>query len=197
MSLPPPYCTVALAVLTVIGSPGTLAARPAAQAGDTARVDTTRADSGAGAPAPAPAPLPPTPEQQRYLNGLSTTTRGVAQLKSGVDRVVRNRATTDTVTKRRAAQRLAGLCTTARDFMTRGRVQLQPNVYEDSTRLKARRLTSQVDSLIRFLPTCEANARKAAERTAADLRSRLKSYDAALKEFRAAIGLPNRDKPAG
>lgn len=195
--MPLPHLTVALTVLTVIGSPPTLAGAFAAQAGDTVRVDTTRADSGTGALVPLTPPVPPTPEQLRYLAGLSTATRGVAQLRSGVDRVVRNQTGTDSLSKRRAAQRLAGLCTTARDFMTRGRVQMQPTVYEDSTRLKARRLTSQVDSLIRFLPTCEANARKAADRTAADLQIRLKSYDAALKEFRTAIGLPNRDKTGG
>ena len=76
--------------------------------------------------------------------------------------------------------------------MTSGRAKMQPNAYADSTELKARRVTLQVDSLIRSTPACELNASREPDSTVAALVTRLRGYEAALRDFRAAIGLPNR-----
>lgn len=140
--------------------------------------------------APVPTPPPPTPAQSRYLNGLRTAGRGVAQLKDGVDRVMRS--SQDTLRLRRAGSRLAGLCGAARGFMANGRAQMQPSAYEDSTRLRARVLAIQIDSLIRYIPTCEARAAHQPDRTAGELFDRLRAYETVLRDFRTAIGLPNR-----
>jgi hypothetical protein len=135
-------------------------------------------------------PAPPSREQLRYLEGLRTAGRGIAQLKAGVSRVSGGHG--DASRRKQAARRLAGLCGTARGFMTSGRTKMQATAYEDSIRIKARRLSAQVDSLIRAAPTCEINAARQPDSTVAGLLFRLKTYDAALKEFRAATGQPNR-----
>src|SRR5881409_1743606 len=144
--------------------------------------DSARAES---ALAPPPAP---TPEQKRFLDGLRTATRGIAQLKDGLNRVTRTQSKSDSVSQRRAGRLLAGLCGSARAFMGRGRPYMKPAVYEDSTRLKARRLTTQMDSLISYTTSCEQTA--TAVPVATELTKRLKSYDAVLREFRLAVGLP-------
>src|SRR6059058_1948413 len=92
-------------------------------------------------------PPPPTLEQKRFLAGLRTATRGIAQLKDGMSRVTRS-GTRDSVAQRRAGRLLAGLCGSSRGFLKRGRPQMTPTVYEDSVQLKARRLVTQVDSMI-------------------------------------------------
>jgi hypothetical protein len=139
---------------------------------------------------PTPPLVPPTLEQLRYLQGLRTAGRGVAQLKDAVIRVSSSHR--DSVRLKQAARRLAGLCGTARGFMTSGRVKMQASAYQDSTGIKARRLTLQVDSLIRSTPICELRATRQPDSTVAGLMTRLRTYEAALREFRAAIGLPNR-----
>lgn len=138
-------------------------------------------------------PPPATPEQQRFLNGLRTATRGVAQLKDGLGRLTRARATRDSVARRRALRFSAGLCGSARGFLARGRRQMSPTVYEDSTGLLARRLTLRLDSLIAYTPTCERDAVALPDATATELTKRIKAYDGAFRDFRAAIGLPLRD----
>lgn len=135
-------------------------------------------------------PPEPTADQQRYLRGLRTVARGVAQLRSGVDRVGRAEGGGDTARVRQAGQLLAGLCGTARNFMTQGRATMQPTVYEDSARVKARRLVLQIDSLIKAAPACESGAVQAPGRAANDLLGRLRSYETALQEFRAAVTAP-------
>ena len=145
--------------------------------------ESTRAES-------TPAPLPPTLEQLRYLQGLRTAGRGVAQLKDAVSRVSGSQR--DSMRLKQAARRLAGLCGTARGFMTSGRPRMQASAYQDSTGIKARRLTLQVDSLIRATPICELNAARRPDSTVAGLLTRLRAYEGALRDFRAAIGLPNR-----
>ena len=137
-----------------------------------------------------PPPPPPTLEQVRYIEGLRTAGRGVAQLKDAVKRVSSSHH--DPARLKQAAQRLGGLCGTARGFMTSGRAKMQPTAYADSTRIKARRLSLQVDSLIRAMPTCQSNAARQPDSTATGLLSRIKTYDTALLDFRAAIALPNR-----
>ena len=148
--------------------------------------ESTRAESTA-------APLPPTPEQRRFLDGLRTATRGVAQLKDGLGRLTRAQAARDSVARRRGQRFFAGLCGSARGFMARGRRQMNPTVYEDSTQVLARRLTVRLDSLIAYTPTCERDAVALPDATATELTKRIKAYDSAFRDFRAAIGLPLRE----
>src|SRR3989454_950032 len=143
---------------------------------------------------PAPAALaPPTLEQQRFLSGLRTATRGIAQLKDGLNRVTRAQATGNGTSQLRAGRSLAGLCGSARTFMRRGRPALNPTVYTDSIQPIARRLVTQLDSLIAFTPTCEQNAAAAPVPIPTDLRKRMKTYDPSLRDFRVALGLPVKD----
>ena len=137
-------------------------------------------------------PSPPTPEQKRFLAGLRTATRGIAQLKDGMSRVTRA-GTRDSVAQRRAGRFLAGLCGSSRGFLKRGRPHMTPTVYDDSVQLKAKRLVTQVDSLIKYTTTCEDSAGATPNATVVGLGKRMKSYDAALRDFRVAIGLPVKD----
>jgi hypothetical protein len=139
---------------------------------------------------PPPSPAPPTPEQDRYLQGLRTAGRGIAQLKNAVYGV--GNAGRDSARLRQAGRRLAGLCGAARGFLTGGRGRMDATAYEDSTRLKARRLNAQIDTLIRFVPVCEMNATVQPDSTRARVQARIRAYETALRDFRAAIGLPNR-----
>jgi hypothetical protein len=152
------------------------------------------ADSARAAPESVP-PSPPPPEtleQKRFLAGLRTATRGIAQLKDGMSRVTRA-GTRDSVAQRRAGRFLAGLCGSSRGFLKRGRPHMTPTVYEDSVQLKARRLVTQVDSMIKYTTTCEDSAGATPNATVVGLGKRMKSYDAALRDFRVAIGLPVKE----
>lgn len=139
-------------------------------------------------------PPPPTPtlEQKKFLDGLRIATRGIAQLKDGVGRVTRAQGSSAAVS-RRAGRFLAGYCSSSRAFLKRGRPQMSPTVYEDTVRLKARRLVTQIDSLISWTPNCERTAAAAPNSTAVEVSKRMKTYDAALRDFRLAIGLPVKD----
>jgi len=150
--------------------------------------DSARAES-------TPPPLPPSPEQKRFLDGLKTATRGIAQLKDGLGRVTRAGGR-DAAAQRHAGRMLSGLCGSSRAFMRRGRPQMSPTVYEDSVQLKAKRLVTQVVSLIKYTTTCEDSATVAAGATVLGLGKRMKSYDAALRDFRVAIGLPVKEDTA-
>ncbi|HYT71021.1 MAG TPA: hypothetical protein VEK78_06520 [Gemmatimonadales bacterium] len=153
-------------------------------------------------PAPAPAesaqvestarPAEPTLEQRHFFDAHRTAARGVAQLKDGVNRVTRTQATGDAAAQRRAGRLLAGLCGSARGFMARGRPRMDATAYADSSRLMARRLAAQIDSLIAYAPTCEQNAAATPAAAAAELGKRIKAYDTALNRFRASVGLPVR-----
>src|SRR5256884_9324777 len=142
-------------------------------------------------------PPPPSPGRKRFVDGLRTATRGIAQLKDGLNRVTRTQSKSDSVSQRRAGRLLAGLCGSARAFMGRGRPYMKPAVYEDSTRLKARRLTTQMDSLISYPTSCEQTGTATPVPVATELTKRLKSYDAGQREFRLAAGLPRKagDRP--
>src|SRR5438046_5629150 len=140
-------------------------------------------------------PPPPSPEQKRFLDGLKTATRGIAQLKDGLGRVTRAGGR-DAAAQRRAGQIISGLCGSSRAFMKRGRPQMTPTVYEDSVQLKAKRLVTQVDTLIKYTTTCEDSATVAPGVTVLGLGKRMKSYDAALRDFRVAIGLPVKEDTA-
>src|SRR5207249_7978186 len=125
-------------IVTVI----TMAALPQ-QAQDTAaRKDT----------APPSPTATPTIEQIRYLAGLKTATRGVAQIRDGLNRVVRTQQAGDSLTRRRAARRLGGLCGSARSFILSGRPKMQPTAYADSMRILAKQVTTRLDSLNSALP---------------------------------------------
>lgn len=168
-----------LAVLLCCTALSLSAQRPAASQDSTARVDST------------PPPPLPTLEQRRFLDGLRTATRGVAQLKEGVSRVTR--AGRDTLAQRRAGRFLAFVCGSGRAFLRRGRPRMVPTVYEDTVGLKAKRLVMQVDSLIAYTPTCEQKSTTAPQMMVTELEKRMKWYDAALRDFRLAIGLPVKD----
>lgn len=146
------------------------------------------------APPPAPAPVaPPTPtiEQIRYMEGLRTATRGIAQLRDGLNRVTRTQQS-DSLTRRRAARRLGGLCASARSFIASGRPKMAPAAYADSMRIVAKQLTTRLDSLNSALPNCEKTAGREPASVAADLTKRLQAYDDALLAFRNAQAALNR-----
>lgn len=140
----------------------------------------------ATAQVPAPAP-PPTIEQIRFMDGLKTATRGIAQIKNGVDRVVRTQQAGDSLTRRRAARRLGGLCGTARSFIVSGRPKMQATAYADTMRVLAKQLTTRLDSLNAALPVCEKTAGRDPSTVATNLTGRLKNYDDALLAFRTAL----------
>jgi hypothetical protein len=138
-------------------------------------------------PVPAPVPAPaPTIEQIRYMEGLKTATRGVAQIRDGVNRVVRTQQA-DSLTRRRAARRLGGLCGTARSFIVSGRPKMQATAYADTMRVLAKQLTVRLDSLNAALPVCEKTAGRDPSTVSTTLTSRLKNYDDALLAFRTAL----------
>lgn len=142
---------------------------------------------------PDSAPRPPTLEQLRYVDGLRSVARGVAQLRDGIDRVARTQQTGDTVRQKQAGRRLGGLCTTARSFMSGGRPRMVPTVYTDSMRIVARQLTQRVDSILKFLPTCETTAGKKPASVAADLLNKMRAYETAVAAFRAGLAPPKVD----
>src|SRR5712664_1331152 len=120
----------------------------------------THKDSLPPAPVAAQAPVPPPPptiEQIRYMEGLKTATRGVAQIRDGVNRVVRTQQA-DSLTRRRAARRLGGLCGTARSFIVSGRPKMQATAYADTMRVLAKQVTTRLDSLSNALTVCEKTA---------------------------------------
>jgi|GEM_PF-1518701 hypothetical protein len=170
------------AVLASIVATTLAAQQPAPPpAGDTAR------------PGAAPAAAP-SADQRRFLEGLRTVSRGIAQLKDGIGRVTRARAAHDSVAARRAARFLAGLCGSARAFLRRGRSRMSPAAYADSARWAARRLVAHIDTLAAYLPACEHTAAAAPDSAAAHLAKRLGGYDAALRDFRAVLpALPRSD----
>ncbi|MGH7538279.1 MAG: hypothetical protein ACREMF_06570 [Gemmatimonadales bacterium] len=146
-------------------------------------------DSVPGAPPPA-ALL--TPAQQRYVQGLRTAGRGVAQIKDGLNRLARAQSARDTLHVRGAGRRLGGLCGAARGFIVNGRLQMEPTVFEPPARKPARDLTIRLDSLSAYSKTCQGSAAKTPTPVGAEMLGRLRAYEAALVAFRAAIGLPNR-----
>jgi hypothetical protein len=157
--------------------------------------ESTRVDSVAPPPPPPSPPAPPSPEQKRFLDGLKIATRGIAQFKDGLGRVTRA-SKRDSVAQRRAGRFLAGLCGSGRAFLRRGRPQMNPTVYEDTVGVKAKRLVTQIDSLIAFTPSCEQRAAAVPDSTAVALGKRMKSYDTAWRDFRLAIGLPVKEDSA-
>jgi hypothetical protein len=160
---------------------------------DTTRRDTVPAPDQPVLPAPVPAPVPPAPappptptiEQIRYMDGLRTATRGIAQLRDGLNRVVRTQQA-DSLARRRAARRLGGLCGSARSFIASGRPKMQSTAYEDTVRVLAKQLTTRLDSLTRALPTCEQTAGRDPT-VATSLTNKLKTYEDALLAFRNAL----------
>lgn len=148
-------------------------------------------ESGSAA-TPPPPPVPPNPGQERYLQGLRTAGRGVAQIKDGMSRLSRVQAGRDTAQIRQAARRLGGLCSAARGFLTSGRGRMEPSVYEAPVRKPARDLVFQVDSLSLIAKECQLTAGKSPSPVAAGLLMRMRAYEASLAAFRTSIGLPNK-----
>lgn len=139
-----------------------------------------------------PAPPVPNPAQQRYLQGLRTAGRGIAQIKTGIDRLNRARGGRDTTQVKVAAKRLTAYCSAARSFIASGRGQMDPVAYDPPTRKPARDLMVQLDSLSLSAKECQGAKGVAPQLLSAGLVTRLRAYDAALAEFRTAIGLPNK-----
>src|SRR5216117_2054640 len=137
-------------------------------------------------PVPPAPPTAPTIEQIRYMDGLKTVTRGVAQLRDGLNRVSRTQQA-DSATRHHAAKRLGGLCGTARSFIVSGRPRMQATAYTDSMRILAKQLTVRLDSLNAALLVCEKTAGKDPSTVATTLMTRLKTYDDALLAFRTAL----------
>jgi hypothetical protein len=131
------------------------------------------------------------------MEGLRTATRGVAQIRDGVNRVVRTQQAADSLTRRRAARRLGGLCGSGRTFIVSGRPKMQATAYADSLRVLAKQLTTRLDSLNSALPNCEKSAGHDPTTVATDLTNRLQKYDDALLAFRnaqAALNKPDSSK---
>ena len=149
-------------------------------------------ESTSTAPPAPPTPPLPTPAQTRYLQGLRTAGRGVAQIKDGLNRLARAQAGHDTLQTRLAGKRLGGLCGAARGFLSSGRNSMEPTSYEAPLRKPARDLTLQVDSLSLIAKECQLTAGKTPSPIAAGVLTRIRAYEAALAAFRTAIGLPNK-----
>jgi len=143
---------------------------------------------------PSTPPPAPTLEQIRYMAGLRTVTRGVTQLRDGLNRVARTQQASDSIRKRSAARRLGGLCGTARTFIISGRPKMQATAYADSLRLLAKQLTLRLDSLNSALPVCEKSAGSDPATVTTTLTGRLKNYDDALLAFRSALSKPDSTK---
>lgn len=156
---------------------------------DSAQIATPLASPAPDSPAP---PVPPTPAQQRYLEGLRTAGRGIAQIKDGLGRLARSQTAHDTLRTRQAGKRLGGLCGAARGFMVSGRAQMEPAAYEPPTRKPAWVLMVRLDSLSAYASTCQRSAGKTPTPVATELLGRIRNYELALANFRSAIGLPNR-----
>src|SRR5262245_22223838 len=170
------------AIVTVI----TMVAVPLqAQAQDTtAHKDTVPQVPPASPPPVPPAPPTPTIEQIHYMDGLKTVTRGITQLRDGLNRVSRTQQA-DSATRHGAAKRLGGLCGSARSFMVSGRPKMQATAYTDSLRILAKQLTIRLDTLTHALPICERTAGRDPT-VATDLTTRLKNYDDALLAFKTS-----------
>lgn len=195
---------VCLLTVVLAGSAGALRAQDTTGR-DTTRRDSTSRDTTVLAPLllpiqlapPPPAPpapaAPPPPEQQRYLDGLRTAARGVAQLRDGIDRVMRTQQESDTLRQRRAGRRLGGLCAAANSFITNGRAKMQPTAYEDSLRIAARQLVVRIDALSKALPACERTAGREPTAVATDLTKLLRAYEEALAAFRTGLAAARVD----
>lgn len=139
-----------------------------------------------------PPPVLSTPAQDRYVRGLRTAGRGVAQLKDGLSRLARMQSSRDTLQARMAGKRLGGLCGAARGFIVNGRAQMEPTAYDPPNRKPARDLATRLDSLAAYAPTCQRSAGKTPEPVAKELLGRIRAYETALTAFRNAIGISNR-----
>jgi hypothetical protein len=175
--------TAVITLLSLIALPAVARAQDTTKGPPPPPRDSTHADS-------VPLPPPPTPAQERYMNGLKAASRGIAQLRDGVDRVVRMQNLGDTLRQRQAGRRLGGLCGAARGFMANGRAQMQPAAYDPPTRATARQLALQIDSLITYAPTCERTATRTPGPVAARVGDLLHKYEAAVLAWRTAVGLP-------
>jgi len=147
---------------------------------------------GGGDSAVVAAPPAPNPAQQRYLQGLRTAGRGVAQIKTGIDRLNRARGGRDSSQVKVAAKRLTGYCSAARGFIASGRGQMDPVAYDPPNRKPARDLMVQLDSLSLSAKDCQGAKGLAPQLLSSGLVTRLRAYDVALADFRTAIGLPNK-----
>lgn len=165
-------------LIACLAAPSAVLAQAVTQQPETAHVDTT----------------PLTPGQERYLDGLKTAGRGVAQLKDGINQVARAVGSHDSTKLHQAGHRLGGLCGAARGFLVNGRAAMNANAFTDATRKSARDLAFRVDSLSTGTKACEHSAAKDPGNISNDLLNHIRAYEGALMSFRTAIGLPNRSQ---
>jgi len=127
--------------------------------------------------------------QERWMDGLRLAARGVAQLKTGVDKVRRSQASRDSVRLHQTGRLFAGFCGTARGFMINGRAKMSPKAFDPPQRDPTKDVAVQIDSLIAYSRTCETTASKTPVSVADGLVDRLRRYEAAIAVFRVAFGL--------
>src|SRR5436189_5247056 len=84
---------------------------------------------------PTPPPPPPTPEQKRFIAGLRTATRGIAQRKDAISRTTRA-GTRHPLLPRRAGRSVARVCGWSLGFLKRRRAEMSRAVHERSAALK-------------------------------------------------------------
>ncbi|HEY6808829.1 MAG TPA: hypothetical protein VI160_08570 [Gemmatimonadales bacterium] len=127
--------------------------------------------------------------QERWMDGLRLAARGVAQLKTGVDKVRRSQAGRDTVRLRQTGRLFAGFCGTARGFMVNGRAKMSSKAFDPPQRDPTKDVAVQIDSLIAYSRTCEQTAGKNPGPVADGMIDRLRRYETAIAAFRVAFGL--------
>jgi hypothetical protein len=127
--------------------------------------------------------------QERWMDGLRLAARGVAQLKTGVDKVRRSQASRDTVRLHQTGRLFAGFCGTARGFMINGRAKMSNKAFDPPQRDPTKDVAVQIDSLIAYSRTCEQTAGKTPGAVADALVDRLRRYETAIAAFRVAFGL--------
>jgi hypothetical protein len=170
-------------MVVLLSVAGALAAAPLAAQDSTPTPtpkppDSTHADS---------TPPPPTPEQQHWMQGLRTAARGIGQIKSGIEGVQRAQGTQT----RRAGKLLAGYCGTARGFMRTGVARMSATAYPaGDNRTIAKKVVTQIDSVIRESTTCEQQAAHDPKGSVDRLTTIIGSYEAAIAAWRAMMGFP-------
>lgn len=138
---------------------------------------------------------PPTPAQERWLAGLRVAARGVGQIRTGIDRVQRAGAASDTARLRSAGQMLGGVCGTARGFMRSGRIKMSATAYDGPRQAPARAVVTQIDSLMVHAAVCEHNAARTLPHTVQDMIDALRRYELAISDWRVAMGIVKKPAP--
>ncbi|HTY07438.1 MAG TPA: hypothetical protein VMC86_13055 [Gemmatimonadales bacterium] len=166
---------------------GTLSTIPLAAQDSTPKPpDSTHVDS---------TPPPPSPEQIKWMQGLRTASRGIGQIKTGIDLVQRAQGGGDPAHVHSAGKLLAGYCGTARGFMRSGVARMSATAYTGDGRNIARQVVTQIDSVIKESITCEQQAAHDPKVSIDRLATVIRGYEAAIAAWRAMVGLPQLAAP--